>query len=127
MEDGLQDDLVGKPAATRSLPLANTTRRRPSLTVIARKQLNPCAPTGGRGMDALATVRMVPLMSEPAAAAGVDEHRFGTGRPFTVGIEEEYMLLDPETFDLVPRAESILRAESGATSPSTSRRRCSSR
>ena len=64
-------------------------------------------------MEALATVRMVPLMSEPAAAAGVDEHRFGTGRPFTVGIEEEYMLLDPETFDLVPRAESVLQAEVG--------------
>src|SRR6478736_1384324 len=68
---------------------------------------------GGRWMDAFVTVRMVPSMAEPAAAADVDEHRFGTGPAFTVGVEEEYMLLDPETFDLVPRAESILQAEAG--------------
>ena len=53
------------------------------------------------------------LMSELAGAADVLDHRFGAGRPFTVGVEEEYMLLDPETFDLVPRAERILAAEAG--------------
>src|SRR3954454_9457785 len=52
-------------------------------------------------------------MSRLAGPADVREHRFGTGQPFTVGVEEEYMLLDPETLDLVPRAESILAAEAG--------------
>lgn len=52
-------------------------------------------------------------MSRLDGPADVRDHRFGTGRPFTVGVEEEYMLLDPETFDLVPRAESILAAEAG--------------
>jgi carboxylate-amine ligase len=44
-------------------------------------------------------------------SSSVVEHRFGTGRPYTVGIEEEYMLLDPLTFDLVQRADSILALE----------------
>jgi hypothetical protein len=25
------------------------------------------------------------------------EHRFGTGEPFTIGLEEELLLVDPET------------------------------
>jgi carboxylate-amine ligase len=41
----------------------------------------------------------------------VREHRFGAGTPFTVGVEEEYMLLDRRTLDLVQRAGGILRAE----------------
>jgi carboxylate-amine ligase len=52
-------------------------------------------------------------MARLAGPVDVRDHRFGVGRPFTVGIEEEYMLLDPETFDLVPRAERILEAEAG--------------
>src|SRR5215207_217957 len=39
------------------------------------------------------------------------DHRFGVGAPLTVGVEEEYMLLDAETLDLVQRVESILRSE----------------
>jgi len=50
-------------------------------------------------------------MSQLAAALDVRDHRFGSGPPFTVGVEEEYMLLDPESFDLVPGAERILEAE----------------
>ena len=50
-------------------------------------------------------------MSKLAGALDVRAHRFGAGAPFTVGIEEEYMLLDPESFDLVPGAERILEAE----------------
>ena len=52
-------------------------------------------------------------MSRISSPADVRDHRFGAGPPFTVGVEEEYMLLDPETFDLVPRAEEILQAEAG--------------
>jgi glutamate---cysteine ligase / carboxylate-amine ligase len=37
----------------------------------------------------------------------VIEHKF-SGPPFTVGLEEELMLLDPETLDLAQRIETIL-------------------
>jgi carboxylate-amine ligase len=40
--------------------------------------------------------------------ASVLDHRFGTSEPYTVGVEEEYMLLDPETWDLVQHIDSIL-------------------
>ena len=36
------------------------------------------------------------------------EHRYGEGDPFTLGVEEEYMLLDPETFDLVQHIDTVL-------------------
>ena len=52
-------------------------------------------------------------MSQLAGALDVRDHRFGSGPPFTVGVEEEYMLLDPESFDLVPGAERMLEAERG--------------
>jgi carboxylate-amine ligase len=44
-------------------------------------------------------------------AETVLDHRFGAGEPLTVGVEEEYMLLDAETLDLVQRIESILETE----------------
>jgi carboxylate-amine ligase len=45
------------------------------------------------------------------AGGSVHDHRFGASPPFTVGVEEEYMLLDPVTFDLVQRADRLLAAE----------------
>jgi carboxylate-amine ligase len=44
-------------------------------------------------------------------ASSVRDHRFGATSPYTIGIEEEYMLLDPATLDLVQRADSMLAAE----------------
>jgi carboxylate-amine ligase len=38
------------------------------------------------------------------------DHAFGTGRPFTVGVEEELLLVDPGTLALSPVAERILPA-----------------
>jgi carboxylate-amine ligase len=43
-------------------------------------------------------------------AGSVLEHHFGQGEPYTLGIEEEYMLLDPESFDLVQRIDTVLAA-----------------
>jgi carboxylate-amine ligase len=43
-----------------------------------------------------------------AAGGSVLEHRYGEGDPFTLGVEEEYMLLDPETFDLVQHIDTVL-------------------
>ncbi|HVV58164.1 MAG TPA: carboxylate-amine ligase [Gaiellaceae bacterium] len=43
-------------------------------------------------------------------APSVLDHRFGKGDPYTLGVEEEYMLLDPETWDLVQHIDSVLAA-----------------
>jgi carboxylate-amine ligase len=46
--------------------------------------------------------------------ASVLDHRFGTGEhPYTLGVEEEYMLLDPETLDLVQHIETVLGSIEG--------------
>ena len=44
--------------------------------------------------------------------ASVLDHAFGKGDPYTLGVEEEYMLLDPETWDLVQHIDSVLAAVS---------------
>jgi glutamate---cysteine ligase / carboxylate-amine ligase len=59
------------------------------------------------------TRRSVVAMSQLAPPLDVLDHRFGAGPALTVGVEEEYMLLDPSTFDLVPRVEPLLGAERG--------------
>ena len=42
------------------------------------------------------------------------DHAFGAGEPYTLGVEEEYMLLDPETFDLVQHVETVLEEVRGS-------------
>jgi carboxylate-amine ligase len=46
-------------------------------------------------------------------AASVVDHRFGSGAPYTLGVEEEYMLLHPTSFDLVQHIEMVLDAIQG--------------
>src|SRR6187401_1011340 len=41
------------------------------------------------------------------------DHTFGQSDPYTLGVEEEYMLLDGETFDLVQHIDTVLQAISG--------------
>ncbi len=48
-----------------------------------------------------------------AEGGSVLDHRFGKGDPYTLGVEEEYMLLDPETFDLVQHVDTVLAATAG--------------
>jgi carboxylate-amine ligase len=43
-----------------------------------------------------------------AAGGSVLEHAYGQSDAFTLGVEEEYMLLDPETFDLVQHIDTVL-------------------
>jgi carboxylate-amine ligase len=45
-----------------------------------------------------------------AAGGSVLEHKFGNSPPFTLGVEEEYMLLDPDSFDLVQHVDTVLTA-----------------
>jgi glutamate---cysteine ligase / carboxylate-amine ligase len=49
--------------------------------------------------------------SEPAGS--VVNHKFGTGDPYTLGVEEEYQLLDGDGFDLVQHIDTMLAAVSG--------------
>jgi glutamate---cysteine ligase / carboxylate-amine ligase len=56
------------------------------------KQLYPASITGGSF----------------ASGGSVLEHKYGQSDPFTLGVEEEYMLLDPETFDLVQHIDTVL-------------------
>jgi hypothetical protein len=47
------------------------------------------------------------------AGGSVLDHAFGRSDPFTLGVEEEYMLLDGDTFDLVQHVDTVLAAMSG--------------
>jgi carboxylate-amine ligase len=48
-----------------------------------------------------------------AEGGSVLDHNFGAGDPYTLGVEEEYMLLDGETLDLVQHVEAVLAATEG--------------
>jgi carboxylate-amine ligase len=48
-----------------------------------------------------------------AAGGSVLDHAFGQGEQYTLGVEEEYMLLDSETFDLVQHIDTVLAAVVG--------------
>ena len=48
-----------------------------------------------------------------APGGSVLDHSFGKGDPYTLGVEEEYMLLDSETFDLVQHVDTVLAAVEG--------------
>ncbi|HKU58704.1 MAG TPA: carboxylate-amine ligase [Gaiellaceae bacterium] len=50
------------------------------------------------------------ITAAPGKGASVLEHTFGKSDPYTLGVEEEYMLLDPETWDLVQHIDSVLDA-----------------
>jgi len=46
-------------------------------------------------------------------AGSVLDHRFGKSDLYTLGVEEEYMLLDPVSFDLVQHIDTVLAAVEG--------------
>jgi len=48
-----------------------------------------------------------------ADGGSVLDHAFGKSDLYTLGVEEEYMLLDSETFDLVQHIDTVLAAVSG--------------
>jgi glutamate---cysteine ligase / carboxylate-amine ligase len=45
-----------------------------------------------------------------AEGVSVLDHSFGAGPAYTLGVEEEYMLLDPEAYDLVQHIDTVLAA-----------------
>jgi len=56
-----------------------------------------------------------PSITGPTFAQGgsVLDHRFGASDAYTLGVEEEYMLLDDETLDLVQHIDTVLAATVG--------------
>ena len=40
--------------------------------------------------------------------SSVLDHCFGQGDPYTMGVEEEYMLLDADSLDLVQHIDTVL-------------------
>jgi carboxylate-amine ligase len=48
-----------------------------------------------------------------ATGGSVLDHAFGRSDAYTLGVEEEYMLLDSETFDLVQHIDTVLAAVQG--------------
>ena len=48
-----------------------------------------------------------------APGGSVLDHEFGRSDPYTLGVEEEFMLLDGETFDLVQHIDTVLPAVAG--------------
>jgi len=53
------------------------------------------------------------ITGKSTAGGSVLDHRFGKSEPYTLGVEEEYMLLDPETLDLVQHIDTVLAAIAG--------------
>src|SRR3954467_13664452 len=51
--------------------------------------------------------------SRYAVGGSVLDHAFGKSDQFTLGVEEEYMLLDAETFDLVQHIDTVLADVTG--------------
>ena len=56
----------------------------------------------------------MPSSPEPPFESSVLDHRFGTGDPYTLGVEEEYMLLDATSLDLVQHIDTVLAAVEGS-------------
>ncbi len=48
-----------------------------------------------------------------AEGGSVLDHSFGKTKPYTLGVEEEYMLLDQDSFDLVQHIDTFLAAVAG--------------
>jgi glutamate---cysteine ligase / carboxylate-amine ligase len=69
-----------------------------SRTVVSKQIIPPSITGNGTGF---------------ATGGSVLDHNFGKGEPFTLGVEEEYMLLDGETLDLVQHIETVLAATHG--------------
>ena len=82
------------PSSPRCSTRAGVSRSRPTPFSQARlvKQIYPQSITGKGAVH----------------GGSVLDHTFGKSDPYTLGVEEEYMLLDGETFDLVQHIETVL-------------------
>src|SRR3954451_19414493 len=63
--------------------------------------------------DALIPPSITGKGSSFPAGGSVLDHAFGKSDAYTLGVEEEYMLLDAETFDLDQHIDTVLAAVTG--------------
>src|ERR671922_184657 len=70
------------------------------------------APGGPAGSSRSTTPSSAATRAATAVSSFVLDHKFGATDPCTLGVEEEYMLLDPTTFDLVQHVDAVLTAVS---------------
>src|SRR6266576_5808513 len=85
-------------------------------TSLDRRQLDSKAtPPQTSGMDGkqIYPASITGKGSRFAPGGSVLDHAFGKSDAYTLGAEEEYMLLDAETFDLVQHIDTVLAAVSG--------------
>src|SRR4029450_2630550 len=78
----------------------------------ARRPLRPALEGRDRGRGRPPVTGHQAFPASPPAGSVLD-HRFGTGTRYTLGVEEEYQLLDPESFDLVQHIDTMLDAVTG--------------
>src|SRR5262249_4061399 len=95
----LARERVRRRQGARQSRLARRDRSRRDRRRMNEKQIYPPSITG-KG------ARFAP------GGSGLD-HAFGKSDPYTLGVEEEYMLLDGETFDLVQHIDTVLAAVAG--------------
>ena len=80
----------------------------------ARPRHPPCPRPSRRRSGNVKQIYPNSITGKGAVPGGsVLDHRFGQSDPYTLGVEEEYMLLDGETFDLVQHIDTVLQAISG--------------
>src|ERR1700746_1848538 len=63
--------------------------------------------------DSLTPPSITGMGSSFPPGGSVLDHAYGQSDPYTLGVEEEYMLLDGETFDLVQHIDTVLADVSG--------------
>src|SRR5579862_5474137 len=104
----------GRPCPRRGL------RRRPACDSVRRRRgaARPRVEGGGRGGGPARVNQIFPPSitgkgSSYAEGGSVLDHAFGKSDPYTLGVEEEYMLLDGESFDLVQHIDTVLAAVAG--------------
>src|SRR5262249_3251182 len=81
----------------------------------ARSTLSSCKARGyGRGMsDSLIPASITGKGSQFPPGGSVLDHAFGTSDPYTLGVEEEHMLLEGATFALAQPIARVLAAVGG--------------
>src|SRR4029077_17599240 len=77
--------------------------------------LASCKPwgIGPRMKDSLIPPSITGKGSSFPPGGSVLDHAFGASDPYTLGVEEEFMLLDGETYDLVQHIDTVLAAVAG--------------
>ena len=87
---------------------------RPASTAVVTEAARPplARRDRGRGDTRVKQIYPASITGKSFAPGGsVLDHKFGKSDPYTLGVEEEYMLLDGETHDLVQHIDTVLAGD----------------